>query len=278
MRAPNADSLFKEATSAPFGAVAFHEHSGSFRNAWAHLGVHAASIADRPSSTLPARDSIHFIGDVRKWHAAYSWTIPLATANPDCHVATLAVERAAKNRWLHYLRSGAMADAIYHVVWTLHSASRVALEQPPTLFEQILGEPSARTTLAAFGVPRRKDWLWWLVNLPPVRPTGPPVPEPPSEHKAHNQLDKERRSIARAETPPSFAAPRSRRSLASSPFPADPPYPRGVQGVGGGGPVDARLFRPRSPHPRRRGPDRPAYALAATRSRHLRNSDGTAAG
>lgn len=51
MRAPNAESLFKEVTSTPFSAVALHEHSGSFRNAWAALGFRAASVADRPSCT-----------------------------------------------------------------------------------------------------------------------------------------------------------------------------------------------------------------------------------
>ena len=205
MRAPGGRSAFESVTSSPFLAVALHEHSGSFRNAWAQLGARAASVADRPSSTLPAAGSAHFISDVRAWHQSYPWTIPVATANPDCHVATVAVPYSAPERWLHYLRNGGMADAITHAVWLLHVAPRVALEQPPTLLEHIIGSPTVRTTLAAHGIPRRKEWLWWLVNLPPVHPSGPPAIEPPSEHRVHTHLDKERRSIARAETPPSFA-------------------------------------------------------------------------
>ena len=84
-RAPTAALLFKEACARPFQAVAMHEHTGAFRDAWAARGVRAASISNRPSMRPPRQGTLHFIAEVQEWHAAYPWAIPLATANPDCH-------------------------------------------------------------------------------------------------------------------------------------------------------------------------------------------------
>ena len=53
-------------------------------------------------------------------------------------------------------------EAVAHAVWTLRSADLVAMEQPPTLLEHVLGPPTHRTCLADYGCPRRKDWWWWL--------------------------------------------------------------------------------------------------------------------
>ena len=86
-RAPTAALLLKEAFERPFEAVALHEHSGAFRDAWTAVGVRAASVADRPSATRPAPGATHFVCDVETWRAKYPWSIPLATANPDCHCA-----------------------------------------------------------------------------------------------------------------------------------------------------------------------------------------------
>ena len=77
-RAPTAARLLKEAFRRPFDAIAMHEHTGAFRDAWATKGVAAASIADRPSMHPPQLGSLHFIADVREWHAAYPWSIPLS--------------------------------------------------------------------------------------------------------------------------------------------------------------------------------------------------------
>ena len=117
----------------PFAAVALHEHTGAFRDAWAAAGVRAASIADRPSTSPPAEGSFHFIADVREWRAGYQWSIPLATANPDCHCAALGVEHASKSRFQLHTSSGALAAAVEHFCWLLGCAERVAIEQPPTL-------------------------------------------------------------------------------------------------------------------------------------------------
>ena len=142
MRAPWAQPMFDSLTAAPFGAVALHEHSGAFREAWQLASVRAASVSDRPSTTPPTPPSVHFIAEVRAWHAAYRWSIPLATANPDCHCAAIAAPNAAPARWRVHIRSGAMAEAIAHAVWALRSADLVAMEQPPTLLEHILGPPT----------------------------------------------------------------------------------------------------------------------------------------
>ena len=170
MRAPGAQLIFDSLTAAPFGAIALHEHSGAFRDAWQSAGVRAASVADRPSAAPPLHPSIHFIADVRAWHAAYRWSIPLATANPDCHCAAIAAPNAAPSRWRKHIQSGAMAQAIAHAVWVLRAADLVAMEQPPTLLEHILGPPALRTCVADFGCPRRKEWWWWLQGGLPLVP------------------------------------------------------------------------------------------------------------
>ena len=190
MRAPGALRIMDAITATPFGATALHEHSGAFRDAWQRRGVRAASVADRPSTSPPPAPSVHFIADVREWHSAYRWSIPMATSNPDCHCATIAAPNAAPSRWLGHIRSGAMAMAVVHVAWTLHAADMVAMEQPPTLLEDIMGPPSQRTCVADFGCPRRKAWWWWLRGgLPTVPPTNPLPPDrQPSEHHLYDNL------------------------------------------------------------------------------------------
>ena len=60
-RAPDIAAIFATATRGDFRAVAFHEHTGAFREAWTKLDVYAASVADRPSLSAPTRPSLHFI-------------------------------------------------------------------------------------------------------------------------------------------------------------------------------------------------------------------------
>ena len=140
----------------PFEAVAMHEHSGAFRDAWAEEGFCAASVANRPSSNPPAAGSMHFVGDVVAWRKAYPWSLPLATANPDCHPSTIAAPNSAIARWRGHMAKGSLERSVRHFGWVLESASAVAVEQPPSLLAYIFGPPSVETCLADFGVPRRK--------------------------------------------------------------------------------------------------------------------------
>ena len=214
MRAHNAQEIFLHATTRPFGAVAFHEHTGSFRDEWAKLGVLAASVANRPTLHPPLGDSVHFIANAEEWHASYSWEIPIATAHPDCHTATTAAPNSRRGRQLRHLLSGALYEALCHVVWILTCIGpRVAMEQPDTLFAKIIGPPTQKTNVATYGCPRRKEWWWWLVSLPEVPPSSPLQGPQPSEHKDHAHLRSELRSIARAATPPSLARQHARAWL-----------------------------------------------------------------
>ena len=98
-------------------------------------------------------------------------------------------------------------EAAYHFCWLEQCATRVAIEQPPTLLELIVRPPDVRTSVSAFGCPRSKQWWWFLTNLPGVPPSDPvPAHKVRSEHHLHDHLPSELRSIARAATPPSLAA------------------------------------------------------------------------
>ena len=231
MRAPGAQEIFQHLTAAPFVTLALHEHSGAFRDAWQRLGIRSASVADRPTSSPPIPPSNHFIADVPTWHSAYKWSIPLATANPDCHCATIAAPNSAPSRWRRHLIAGAMAQAVRHAAWVLHAADLLAMEQPPTLLEYIIGPPSHRTSLADFGCPRRKAWHWWLRGgLLPVPPSNPlPEGPQPSEHHALDDvpgLTHELLSIARAETPRALADAHAKAWLPMLPRPRRLTSPR----------------------------------------------------
>ena len=165
MRAYNAATLFKEEVATPFQAVAFHEHTGAFRDHWAARGVRAASVADRPTLHPPAPSSRHFISGVIQWHRAYPHPIPIATANPDCQCACMAAPSVARERQLKHLLSGALSNAIVHFVWSLFCAHRVAVEQPATLLEHVVRSPDQKARVADYGQPRHKDWWWWLMRL-----------------------------------------------------------------------------------------------------------------
>ena len=205
-RTPGALQSLEAYVAAPFSAVALHEHTGAFRNEWAAAGFSAASVANRPSTTPPAKDSIHFIGDVEDWWRAYPWSIPMATGNPDCHTATIAAANSAVARWRGHMLSRKLEAAVIHFAWLLGAADSVALEQPPSFLEYVFGPPSVRTSLADFGVPLKKEWHWWLRRVNPAPPTGRPEGALRSNHHDFDDLPHDLRSIARASTPPQFAA------------------------------------------------------------------------
>ena len=192
--------------AAPFDAVSLHEHTGAFRNEWAKASFTAASVANRPSTTPPEEGSIHFIGDVVAWWRAYPWSIPMATANPDCHTATIAAVNSAVDRWRGHMLSKELEAAVTHFAWLLGAADSIAIEQPPTFLEYVFGPPTVRTCLADYGVPLRKKWHWWLRHVEPAPPSGALDGAQRSNHHDFDDLPHDLRSIARASTPPLFAA------------------------------------------------------------------------
>ena len=200
-------SLREQCCRFPFVAVACHEHTGAFRNAWSEMGAPAASVAIRPSVAPPAITALSFVDTVEDWEAAYRHRIPFITANPDCHTAAVAAPNSAVARWRRHMASGALARAVDHMVWCLHVAELYHVEQPPTLMADVVGPPAERTTLAAFGCPRRKEWWRWQpVSLPVAAPSHslPPTDLRSTHHDA-DHMDDERRRVSRTPTPPVFA-------------------------------------------------------------------------
>ena len=210
--------------ASPFDVVAFHEHTGAFRDAWREAGFDSVSVSNRPATSPPPEGSMHFIAECVEWRDAYPWRIPLATAHPDCHPAAIAAPNTARPRLCRHLRDGTMRAALIHACWVLGAADRVAMEQPPSFLAHALGAPEVKTTLAEFGVPLRKRWWWWLRGLQPVPPSGSLAGEQRSTHHECDHLPQELRSISRAVTPPLFAAahvkgwaPTLRAALVSEP-------------------------------------------------------------
>ena len=192
-------------TAPPFDVVALHEHTGAFRDEWAKQGFAAASVANRPTSSPPVKGAVHFIADVVEWRSAYQWSIPMATANPDCHTAAIAAPNSAVHRWQRHLRSGALDGAVEHFAWLLDTADAIAIEQPPTLLAWVFGPPEVKTSFADFGIPLQKEWHWWLRRVDQVLPANY-LPGPhPSSHHDNDDLPQDLRSISRASTPPEFA-------------------------------------------------------------------------
>ena len=194
-----------------FTAVAAHEHTHAFAAAWAAHGVLAASLADRPSCVPPPPGSVHYIARCQDWFAWYPHPIPFASFHPNCGPFIFGAPNSAAARWTRHLISGSLRSAAEHAVWCLNPRRRVALfalEQPPTALQFIIGPPTVQTSLAEFGVPRKKQWWWWQsASLPVVRGSDPAPPNTVVDrHHEFDHLDADRRSIARSPTPPSFAA------------------------------------------------------------------------
>lgn len=225
-----APSAFDDPCPPVFSVVAAHEHTGAFRNAWSAVAVPAASVALRPSVTPPAPNAAHYIADVQQWFDWYPLPIVFASFQPDCGPAVVAAPNSAANRWARHLASGSLATTVRHAVWCMHAAPIFALEQPPTLLEHIIGPPTVRTSLAEFGIPRRKMWWWWQSPSLPVASPNFSVPEElvVNFHHSRDDLEHDRRSISRAPTPPMFAEQHVRawlplvRDAAAQPLPPAP--------------------------------------------------------
>ena len=187
-------------------AHAWHEHTGSFREAWAAATPQSIfiSVADRPSCRPIAPNALHFIAEIKPFFGWYPHAIPFLTSHWDCAPLTLANDTAST---IKFLQSGAVARAVEEAIFCTHAAGLFACENPPSSIEHIIGPPSARTCLADFGEHTHKSWWWWLSpSLPAVPPTH--ALDPATVRSTHHDvlgLDKELRAVARARTPESFA-------------------------------------------------------------------------
>ena len=204
----DAADIFQLATSVHFTFVSLFEHTAAFRAAFSPLVRLVASVADRPTALPPTSNAVHFIADVLQWLDSYPHTLPFVTANPSCVAATVAAVNSCRSRLLRNMQNGTALSSLRDQTAVLECATHVALEQPPSFFEFALGPPSVVTSVAAYGCPWRKQWLWWLsAGVPVVPPSVADVdPDLPSiHHSLDDLLDRDLRAIARAPTPYDFA-------------------------------------------------------------------------
>jgi len=70
--------------------VAFHEHSGELREAWANAGVPACSVADRRTMLRPSAGCAHFIGSVQEFIDAFPHPIQFQSSHVPCGASNWA--------------------------------------------------------------------------------------------------------------------------------------------------------------------------------------------
>ena len=151
-----------------YQAIAFHEQSGAFVHAWAAVGIHAASVADRPAALPPVAQSAHFVAGVRAFHEWSGQPIPFLTTHWDCAPAGYA----SKARWKTLMQSGELQQNVEDAVWCRSISRLFAGETTKSAMEFFLGPPTVKTNLACWAGDRLKDWWWFQAE-------GVPVLEPP---------------------------------------------------------------------------------------------------
>ena len=183
-------------------AIAMHENTGSFREAWAPF-AHAASLADRPTSTPPSPSTLHFIAGDEAFHAWYPHPLLFITSHWDCAPATYAASfMFGKN-----METGILQRNVDHAVWCRSISPLYAAEQTRTALECIIGPPTVKLNLSSFVGTRDKAWWWWQSEGLPVckPPNGVDSSAARSEHHDSDHLPIELKKLARAGTPPLFA-------------------------------------------------------------------------
>ena len=153
--------------------IAFHEHSGEMREAWAQAGIPACSVADRRSVLRPSAGCAHFIGGVREFVDMYPHPIQFQSS----HVTCGASNWASWETWRAKVLDGSMLRAAEELLWVLSLGAQAAAEQPPTALEILIGPPSFRTNGHEHGS-HSKNYLFWLRGLPSV---GPSAVVPPKQ-------------------------------------------------------------------------------------------------
>ena len=158
-----------------FIAGAFFEHVGAFREAWGvalaasgHEGIVAFSLSDRRTVIPLSPNTMHFIGDTELFKASYPYTLPIGTANPPCSPGL----NAASERWHTAIRNGEMWLWIQRVYSSMFLALRMAVEQPPTSAERIMGPATFKTAAEYHGERNTKHWLWFCRHLGEVKPSN----------------------------------------------------------------------------------------------------------
>ena len=187
-----------------FECFAWHENTMAFSGAWSAAGFSAASLADRPASSPPPPQSIHFISEDVPFFEWWPHPITMLTTHWDCAPMARCLQDAARFR--HHA-DGTLAAVVEHAVWCQHVSVLHACEQPPSHLEDVIGAPSVKTNVSNFGSSRVKHWWWWQSpELPIVAPTIlPDLAALRSTHHDHDHLPIELRKLARAVTPASFA-------------------------------------------------------------------------
>ena len=147
--------------------VAFHEHSGEMREAWARAGTGACSVADRRTMLEPSAGCAHFIGSVEGFVDAYPHPIQFQSS----HVPCGASNWASWETWPTKVLDGSMLRAAEQLLWILSIGAKTAAEQPPSALEIIVGPPSFRTNGNEHGS-HDKQYLYWLRGVPGAEPSA----------------------------------------------------------------------------------------------------------
>ena len=149
-----------------FQRIAFHEHSGSFREAWAERGFLSASVCRRPTMREPSENSTHYIMEVEQFLQVYPHGIEFSTSHVDCGSANWATHAY----WAKRVADGSMLQSAEEILSMLALGRRAAAEQAPTAHESLLGAPAFKINACDLGGINLKNLWWWCRGVTTVEP------------------------------------------------------------------------------------------------------------
>ena len=94
-----------------FDCFAWHENTMAFTGAWRAAGFSAASLADRPASSPPPPNSVHFISEDVPFFEWWPHPIAMLTTHWDCAPMARCLQDAARSR--HHA-DGTLAAVVKH--------------------------------------------------------------------------------------------------------------------------------------------------------------------
>ena len=150
-----------------FGFIAFYEHSGEEREAYAAaLNEPTCSVADRRTILPPSENCWAFIGTVQEFVASYPHPIRRQSNHVTCGWANWASWRT----WPQKILDGSMRKAAEEFLWINCIGDRSWGEQPPSAHQHSVGPPTFIVKGQQHGAPSKTYYIW-ARNLPRVPPS-----------------------------------------------------------------------------------------------------------
>ena len=190
-----------------FDAAILASHTCMMRETGAQRGLRVCSVAERRTVLEPSPGCLHVIGDVIEFMRRYPHPPPKVV---DAHLTCKFANNASQQTWPDKIKDGSMLEAALEAADVLSWGERAALEQPPSAYQYILGQPTMKFNAIQCGDDRFKGvWYWTRGGL--EAPTLPPLTRDLREgtsgySSSVRENDGELRMLMRSTTSPYVAA------------------------------------------------------------------------